>query len=288
VQAGTVGVAAFSIVGGQGDAIPIHYALTDGRAPVSDDEIAVGPKTLQDLQSHIGDTIAVGDERLPLRVVGTALFPPDVHAEFDEGLWLTDATFERLVSEVTQGGLSQGAERYVLVRYPRGVDASAATVELGNAMSDSGASAAAADVPVELQNLHNVRTLPVLLAVFLGLLAVAAVAHVLVSSSQRRRRDFAVLRAIGFNRRGTRSILNVQASTISLVGLAIGVPLGVAAGRTVWHWVADQVPLEDVPPLAVVAVLLVLPATIVLANALALWPARTVARLAPGDVLRAE
>ena len=47
-------------------------------------------------------------------------------------------------------------------------------------------------------------------------------------------------------------------------------------------------PLEDVPPLALVAVLVIVPATIAIVNALALWPGRRVARIRPAEVLRAE
>jgi hypothetical protein len=266
---------------------PIDLAITEGRAPTRAGEGAIGPKTARDLHVRIGDTVHFGDEKIPVTIVGFALFPPDVHAEFDEGMWVTAEQLEAVVPAVSAEDLFQGAERAVLVRFPVGVDKATDTTKLGAALGED-AQVGAAEVPVELTNLRNVRVLPVVLAAFLALLAVAAVSHVLVTSSRQRRRDFAVLRAMGFNRRGTRLALNAQGTAIGLVGLAVGVPLGIAVGRTCWHWVADRVPLEDVPPLALIAVLVTVPAAILVVNALAVWPGRSVARLHPADLLRSE
>jgi hypothetical protein len=72
------------------------------------------------------------------------------------------------------------------------------------------------------------------------------------------------------------------------------VALGMLGGATVglailgWSWVAGLVPLENIPPLAVAAVLLIVPVTVVLANALALWPGRMAASVRPADALRTE
>ena len=49
-------------------------------------------------------------------------------------------------------------------------------------------------------------------------------------------------------------------------------PLGIVAGRLVWRWLADNFPIVYVPPLALVAVLLVVPAAVLLANLLAALP----------------
>jgi ABC-type lipoprotein release transport system permease subunit len=52
--------------------------------------------------------------------------------------------------------------------------------------------------------------------------------------------------------------------------------------------VAESVPLQAVPPFAAVAVVLLVPVALALANAVALWPGRRVARLRPAQVLRSE
>jgi hypothetical protein len=66
------------------------------------------------------------------------------------------------------------------------------------------------------------------------------------------------------------------------------VPLGVALGRSLWRLVADYTPLEYAPPLAVLALLLVGPGALLVANLLAAWPGHQAARLRVGHVLRTE
>ena len=79
-----------------------------------------------------------------------------------------------------------------------------------------------------------------------------------------------------------------QATTLALVGLVVGLPVGVALGRTLWRWIAEAAPIFYVPPLALTAVLLAIPATVLLTNALAVLPGRSAARLRPATVLRSE
>jgi ABC-type lipoprotein release transport system permease subunit len=126
------------------------------------------------------------------------------------------------------------------------------------------------------------------LAIFFALLAIATVAHALVTTVRRRRADLAVLRAIGFTRRDARVAIAWQATLIALVGVVIGVPLGVLVGRLLWRQLAASFPFEYVPPLALLAIALVVPAAIVVANALALGPAHSATRVRPATVLRAE
>ena len=52
-----------------------------------------------------------------------------------------------------------------------------------------------------------------------------------MTSARARGREFAILRSLGLTRRGMRSVLNSQATTIAAVGLLVGVPLGVILGR---------------------------------------------------------
>jgi ABC-type antimicrobial peptide transport system permease subunit len=143
-------------------------------------------------------------------------------------------------------------------------------------------------LPPELTNLRGVLPLPRLLGGFLALLALAALLHVLVTTTRIRAREFAVLRAIGFTRRARRGVVEVQATTVFLVGLVLGAPLGVAVGRLGWALIAEGVPLRAVAPTALVATALLLPAALVVAQVVALWPARQVTRRPAAQLLRAE
>jgi ABC-type lipoprotein release transport system permease subunit len=126
------------------------------------------------------------------------------------------------------------------------------------------------------------------LAAFLGLLGIAALGHALVTAVRRRSHDLAVLRAIGFRPGQNAATIVWQATTVAVIGLVVGLPLGVATGRITWRWVADSTPLLYVAPIAGLAVLLAIPGTLAIANGLAALPARRAARLRAVDVLRTE
>ncbi|MEY2570216.1 MAG: putative transport system permease protein, partial [Acidimicrobiaceae bacterium] len=61
VSANGVGVAAFAIETQRGSS-PVSFAVTSGRGPSNDGEVAIGPKTAKDIGAGIGDTIEVGDQ----------------------------------------------------------------------------------------------------------------------------------------------------------------------------------------------------------------------------------
>ena len=140
----------------------------------------------------------------------------------------------------------------------------------------------------ELTNLRNVRTLPEVLAAFLGLIAVAALGSVLLSCARRRSHEFAVLRALGMTRGNIRTVLNSQGTAIALFGLVVGIPLGLAVGRLGWRAIADRVPLSEIAPFAVAAALILIPVTLVAANLLAVWPGHVTLSRHPAEDLRAE
>jgi ABC-type antimicrobial peptide transport system permease subunit len=68
----------------------------------------------------------------------------------------------------------------------------------------------------------------------------------------------------------------------------VGIPLGVVAGRLSWRWVANSTPLLYVGPVAALAIIIAIPAALILANILAAYPARRAAGVRPAEVLRTE
>jgi predicted lysophospholipase L1 biosynthesis ABC-type transport system permease subunit len=66
-------------------------------------------------------------------------------------------------------------------------------------------------------------------------------------SVRRRRRDLAVLKTLGFVRGQVSAAVAWQATTVALVALAVGLPLGVALGRWSWSLLIDRIGLGAEP-----------------------------------------
>ncbi len=288
VEVEGIGVPTYALRPTDGSQAPaVALATTAGRAPTAAGEIALGPDTANRLDVGIGDTVRLGDGRRELRVVGEALFPTDVHASFDDGAWLTADGLDAVFSRPTPDSPST-VQRGLVATFEEHAPRQRTVAAIQAAVGDRAEAVGEAPVPPELTNLRDVRTLPIVLAVFLALVAIAALAHVLATSARRRGREFAVLRALGVTSRSVRSVLNAQGTAVALVGLVVGVPLGIALGRVGWRLVAQRVPLTDVAPFAALALVLVVPLTVVIANVAAVWPGRRVAHQQPATVLRTE
>jgi predicted lysophospholipase L1 biosynthesis ABC-type transport system permease subunit len=113
-------------------------------------------------------------------------------------------------------------------------------------------------------------------------------AQFIVVSGRQRRRDFAIFKTLGLLGRQISAITAWQVSTLTGLALLAGLPLGIAAGRWSWALFAHGlgIPAAAITPMW--PVLLMVPAVILIANAVALWPGRATARLSPAEVLRSE
>ena len=132
------------------------------------------------------------------------------------------------------------------------------------------------------------RNLPVLVSALLAAIAAATLAQTLVTAIRRRRRQLAILKTLGFDRRQLLATVAWQATTFAAIGLAVGIPLGIAAGRWTWYLFAEQVEVVPEPVTPLPLVLLVIPAAILLANLVAALPGWSAAQTRAAAVLRAE
>ena len=305
VDVNGIGVPTFAVQASGGTGPAVALAMVSGRPPTARNQAAIGPATAASLGAHIGAWVTI-DHRLKVRLVGEALFPTDVHSEFDEGLWLTKAEFDAVVP----APLPSLADELVVVRFPsahneEGLALAVAeaditgspvysgpigrlAVNLGGPRSALGSSVTPVAFPPELTNLRDLSQLPIALGVFLAVLGFVALSYVLVITGRSRRAEFAVYKALGLDERMSRHIVYFQASVIAIVGLAIGVPLGVIAGRWGWSAVTTRVPLVDVPPLSALVVGFAIPIVLIASNVIAAYPARRVARDKPAEALRSE
>jgi hypothetical protein len=263
------------------------FVVLSGRAPHGSHEIAFAPTTLDALGVGVGDTVKVGPSHVAARVVGTALLPATSHTDYDQSAWMTAAGLRTALA----GGpevAPEDLEDYVLIRWTPGTDSTASRRNLASFTHSGEVFVIPATLPTSVADLAKLRTLPLVLAVFFALLAGATVAHALVTTVRRRRHDLAVLRTLGFTRRQSRLAIAWQATLLAVAGIVVGVPLGIAAGRLLWRWLADNFPIAYVPPLALLAVLVAIPIAVAVANALAAGPAFAASRIRPAEVLRTE
>jgi hypothetical protein len=278
IQVNHARVAAFAVDAVQGHISP---ALLEGRAPTAPDEIVLGTQTLDAVHAHVGGhvSVRVGAEVRRFRVVGRGVFPNiGDSGQLGRGAFVTHAALRRSAPNAPRN--------IVLVRFAPGADRAAALAQLRTAVAPFPVTSAS--LPNDLVSFGRVDDLPLVAAAVLGLIAVAVLAHTLVTAIRRRQRDLAILKTLGFVRRQVAGTIAGQATTLALVALAVGLPLGVATGRIAWSVFADRQGIRAPATVNLWALALVIPATLVVAMLIAAIPARIAAHTRPLTTLRAE
>lgn len=259
--------------------------VLQGRLPVVAGEVAVGAETLRALDKEVGDTlrftVGPGFPATDLRIVGVMVPPAGLDSQL---------TLGKGVALTLAGGRSVAPEfglipQSFLVRFTPGTSVEAGTEALRPVFGDA---VGVPQTPADVRNLSRVQRLPRLLALLVALMALGTLANVLVTSIRRHRRDLATLAALGFRRRQLATTVAVQASAFAVVALVVGVPLGIAAGRTVWRVVADSIGSTAAPATPIGLLALVALVTLGAANLIAALPARAAARTQPAAILRSE
>jgi putative ABC transport system permease protein len=279
---------------------PALLSAVDGRLPRGDRDILLGAATMRATGARPGGTVRVtvpdpvtgAAHTARFRVIGRASFL----SSFGTGGLGSGAamTVSALTAAQCPPGGGQAACRdharrgimySVLARSAPGPAGSAA---LAKYTSRYGSYVADPQEPVELVNFGQSVNFPLLFGIALSLFGAATMVHLLLVSVNRRRTEAGLLKVLGFLRRQVAAVVGWQATVVALVGIAAGVPLGIAAGKITWRLFATNfgvVPLPVVPAavLAVVAC-----GVLVAANALAVAPAWLAARSRPAKLLRAE
>jgi ABC-type lipoprotein release transport system permease subunit len=266
-------------------AIPV--VVFRGRMPRSAHEVLLAPRTLAALHARVGSRVRLAGNRATevLTVTGSGLVPEGSHNSYADGGWLTPAGFS---------GLFSGFKFHiVLVRTGPGVPVARAGQIVRAQLTRAAPRLASAHLepaqsPTEMAELGQVKVLPVVLGVFLALLAIGAVGHALVTVVQRRIQDVAVLRVMGMTPRQCRLIVFTQGLVLALAGLLIGLPVGLVVGRLLWRTVASYTPVQYVPPIATAVMVVIVPAALVLTSVLGAWPGHRAAGLRVANALRAE
>ncbi len=250
-----VGVLAFEAL--RGGLLPV---VLEGRVPTGPDEIALGRVIARHLDRRTGDVVQVvgPDARA---VEATVVGYVTTTETGGEGAAMTFGGYAALVPDATKNLL--------MVNFREG--ASEAAKEHVATVSVTPPSVLSP--PPSVVALDRLTAAPFALAAILAVLSLVALVHALVVGVRHRRRDLAVLRALGADRRQLAATVFWQASCVAVLATLIGLPLGVLGGRLVFQMLADNVGIVREPVGALWLVGGLTAAVLVVANVAATVPA---------------
>ncbi len=305
----------------ENDGAPVTPPILTGHGFQGGKEIVLGAATMAQMHKSLGETVTVSfgtpadaPVYIPptrFRIVGTATFPAvgfastvSDHTSMGTGVLIPFQALPKPFVAAIDSGPNPAlvGPNLVLVRTRTDVPAAAALASLQRIVAAAdrafanapGGSAGNAIVvqgvqrPAEIANYKTIGLTPAFLVAGLVLGAMAALALTLVASVRQRRRDLALLKTIGFVRRQLAAAVAWQATTAATVGIVVGIPLGIVAGRWLWDLFAEQINAVPYPTVSVPSVVLVALGTVLLANIVATLPARSAARTPTAIMLRAE
>ena len=185
-----------------------------------------------------------------MHIVGQAVFPA-----FDQGSFTsTDLGLGAVVTAadlVPPGTSISDSYVFFLVRFAPGPDQAREVRSFGRATAPycSGVQQTTCFVtsqtPFDVGNYARIEDVPEVLALVLAVLGVGVLAQLMIVWVQRRRREIAILKTIGFVRRQVLALVAWQAGTFAALSLVIGIPLGIIVGAapgpsSPTNWVSDR------------------------------------------------
>ncbi len=301
---------------------PVVPPILTGHAPQANNQIILGAATMKQLGVHVGGTVTAtygSKSSAPfyvpptvLHVVGTATMPAigfpsseGDHTSMGTGALLPDGVIPLAFLKALKASPDPtlNGPEFVFVRMRSAVSpadgradirriALAGNKAFANAPNGDGSGdtvlVSSALLPAEIVNYHTMGATPALVAASLATMAVVALGLTLVASVRRRRRDLALLKALGFTGRQVSVSVAVQATLVGLLGLLVGLPVGIALGRWLWVLFARQIYAVPEPTVPGVTLVLVGVVALALVNVVAVLPGRAAARTPTALVLRAE
>jgi putative ABC transport system permease protein len=267
---------------------PPLLTVVDGRLPTKAAEVALGADTARDLEVTVDDDVDAGSDSL--HVVGVVALPAigpaaSAHPSLGQGALMTlDGLIEADENAYPSLALIRVAHGVDLDRAARGI-----TIGIETTMTDlppDFAESYRGLRPSEVIGLGPASRTVNLLAGLLGAASVLALALTLGSSVRRRRHTYAVLAALGFDRRTLRQTVRWQLNLLTVLALAIGLPIGVVAGRVAWMAFADQLGAAADPRVPIAVLSVVTAGLLAMTNLVGEWPARSAGRRRVIEALR--
>jgi putative ABC transport system permease protein len=287
------------ILGATPGAVVAPPALS-GRTLQASDQIVLGATTLAELHKHVGETVEVHyatvTKSARLRIVGTATMPPigpggGLHLSMGTGAIVP---YQLIPPNIRNGGGTRIGPNAILVRTRHNLDAASSNASMNqiatalSSTSNGSVFSLRTQRPAELTNYQSVRVTLGTLAGTLAAGAAIALALTLGASVRARRLELAIFKALGSPRRQLAAVVAWQATAIVLIGIAIGIPLGVIVGQSLWQQFANALHVKPITHIPTSTVVLIALLALVLANTVAALPARQAANTRVTTLLNAE
>jgi len=280
---------------------PVLLSTVTGRFPNRNDQIALGSSTLRALGVHIGSVVPVtpvlptGVTRtMAFRVVGTVVLPTGIAADQAGlgvgGAMTIDAYLHFLCPQVVDQArcLQSAKQNLSFAVFVRAVPGPRGRAAISHLLTEYGNNAVGPAPSTGLVNFGEAVNFPLIFGLMLAVFGAATLGHLLVVSVGRRRHGMGLLKALGFVNRQVAAAVYWQATTVTLVGIVLGIPLGVVIGRATWNAFAlniGVVPVSVVNGWLIVELMACALAAVAL---LAVAPAIVASHRRPARLLRTE
>jgi hypothetical protein len=275
----------------------LRTPVIDGELPEGPGEIALGAESAGELGLEVGDTVAVVSSYGAARatVTGLVVLPPvgpyqSDRAATGRGALLSERFFADLLAgtEVAQGlppgSLAEtGPGSFLAIDLAEGVDADDFLASIDN---DERLSWDRNDFdsffypepvrPAAIAGVASMRRLPIGLGGFFALAMAGGLATGIEVATRSRRRELSILGALGCTSRQVASSVRWHALTVAFLAVAVGVPLGVAAGRVLYRTFAVHIGVLPTIDISLPAIAGVAAGTIVVGLLASTRPARRI------------
>jgi hypothetical protein len=199
----------------------IRPPLVRGRDALAPDEFDAGQDLINRAGWELGDQIPVGSTSL--RLVGEIVSPTLGNGSFGQTAVMSPAALDRI------GGFENWNSNYLFVDLAPGTTIPALSAAIGDQF----------DIvdpvpPSPVLGLRAIGGVDELLLGFITVVGAAALVHGVRSATRLRRRDHAVMRALGARSRFIALATAWHTGFVLGIGALVGIPLGWILGRLVW------------------------------------------------------
>ena len=230
----------------------VFPTLLDGRIPQGDGDIVLGPLSMRSLGRSIGDRVNVdtGHGKRTMTIVGTATFPSIGNTRTSSaGLGRGAATIASVFP--LSSDPAEGRYNGVFLRIDPTLDRVTATKSLRKFFAEQGCTDSGCFLtdgkPHALNGYESLGAVWPPFAAALGVVFAISLAHGLAMTTKARRRDLAIMAALGLTPGQAGRVVVWQAATIIAAALSVGVPFAIISANVLWGIFCERLGLRPRP-----------------------------------------